>query len=162
MGIDKLRQKLRDAFPLDPIPEYIEMRSVYACDSKEATEKFMGKAWNSISAGLLKQHYDAFFYLTPEAFRYYLAGLLDAQLRGEDVGLAIDAALDQLIRSPDYDNWDDFFCSRWMGFNSNQLEIIEEICIWLADNGFFPTQDWERERISETLKILILLSEIQS
>jgi len=159
---DRLRQKLRNSFPLEPIPEHIEMRSVHASDSIEATEGFMEKAWDSISAALLKRHYDAFFYLTPEAYRYYLAGLLDAQLRGEDVGLAIDAALDQLIRSPDYESWDASFCSRWMGFNVNQLETIKEICIWLADNGFFPTQDWERERISETLKILILLSEIQS
>jgi hypothetical protein len=42
---------------------------------------FWGKPWSSVTGLQLEKHFEAIFWLTPEAFCYYLPGILSAGFR---------------------------------------------------------------------------------
>ena len=70
---------------------------------------FWGKPWSHVTGLQLEKHFEAIFWFTPEAFCYYLPGILSAGIQENKPGLIVNQSLvNMLDRSPDPTSWDDF------------------------------------------------------
>lgn len=94
---------------------------------------FEGLAWQDVTFEQVRVQADAVFWFAPEAFCYYLPGLLAAGLReGRSDTNAYDALIGMLDRSPEPDGWDDFFQPRWTLLTAAELDAVAAWVMWLA------------------------------
>ncbi len=93
---------------------------------------FDGFAWQEVTFAQAKAEADAVFWFAPEAFCYYLPGLLAAGLKERRWDSnAYDALIGMLDRSPEPGWWDDFFRPRWTLLNAAELDAVAAWVRWL-------------------------------
>lgn len=93
---------------------------------------FDGLAWRDVTFEQAQAQADAVFWFAPEAFCYYLPGLLAAGLKaGRTDTNAYDALIGMLDRSPEPDWWDDFFRPRWTLLGAAELDAVAGWVEWL-------------------------------
>jgi hypothetical protein len=125
------------------------------CEYQDAAI-FNGKDWQDISVDLLRQHSDAVYGFSPEAFCYYLPGIMTACIQGGNVRLAcVDALINSLNRSPNPDYWDDFFVKRWTLLSDDELGALQQWTLWLleVDPAYF--EEGGLDRVMDTLDLLL-------
>lgn len=108
---------------------------------------FDGLAWRDVTFALAEANADAVFWFAPEAFCYYLPGLLAAGLReGRWDTNAYDALIGMLDRSPEPDYWDDFFRPRWTLLSPAELDAVAAWvrCFAAAQPDAFHDNSFER------------------
>jgi hypothetical protein len=116
---------------------------------------FWGKPWSSVTGLELEKHFEAIFWLTPEAFCYYLPGILSAGIHENKPWLIVNHSLvNMLDRSPDPTSWDDFFLARWPQLTSKECEATQAWILWLS--SFEDGSYWEGSlsRAFDTLELL--------
>jgi hypothetical protein len=123
----------------------------------EEVMSFAGLRWEEVTFGQVERYADAVFWFAPEAFCYYLPGLLAAGLKEArwDTN-AYDALIGMLDRSPEPDYWDDFFLPRWPLLNAAELEAVAAWVRWLqlVEPDAYHENTYER-----VLKTLALVEE---
>jgi hypothetical protein len=121
---------------------------------------FDGLAWPEVTFAQAEADADAVFWFAPEAFCYYLPGLLAAGLKENRTDTnAYDALIGMLDRSPEPDWWDDFFGPRWTLLGAAELDAVAAWVRWLAAvlPDAFHANSYER-----ALATLALLKERQA
>lgn len=116
---------------------------------------FEGVRWQEIPFDQVERNADAVFWFSPEAFCYYLPGLLAAGLRDNRWDSnAYDALIHMLDRSPEPDNWDDFFRPRWTLLSDAELEAVRAWVRWFESVQPDAFHDNTYERADDTLTLL--------
>jgi hypothetical protein len=120
----------------------------------EEVMSYEGMDWQDVNFAQVEKHSDAVFWFAPEAFCYYLPGILAAGLREArwDAN-AYDSLIGMLDRSPEPDYWDDFFRPRFTLLTTAELESVGAWARWLqdVDPGAFHANTFERVQQSLTL-----------
>ncbi|MDH3660351.1 MAG: hypothetical protein OEU92_10015, partial [Alphaproteobacteria bacterium] len=94
---------------------------------------FEGLNWRDVRFDLVERAADAVFWFAPEAFCYYLPGLLAAGIKEKRTDSnAYDALIGMLERSPEPDYWDDFFRPRWTLLTVEEIDAVSAWVRWLA------------------------------
>lgn len=95
---------------------------------------FQGLDPFSITTAFLRQHYAAVYYFSPEAFCYFLPGILSAGIRESEPDLLVyDALVASLDRSPEPEWWDGWFLDRWPHLTSAECEAVQSWLLWLTE-----------------------------
>jgi hypothetical protein len=126
----------------------------------EEVMAFDGLHWQDVTFEQVQRCPDAVFWFSPEAFCYYLPGILAAGLRESSCDSnAYDSIIGMLDRSPEPEFWDDFFAPRWPLLATHEIDAVAAWLEWLKivqpDELFPNTYD----RAEETLILLRLLAE---
>ena len=136
-------------------------------DSKQLSDveydevmSFDGMDWRDVGFDQVEQNADAIFWFSPEAFCYHLPGLLASGLKENRTDSnAYDALIGMLDRSPEPDNWDDFFLPRWTLLSIEEIEAVRTWVRWFhnVEPHYFPANTYER--VDDTLILLQLMRE---
>lgn len=112
--------------------------------------------WKEVTAGQWEKNYDAIFMMSPEAYCYYLPGVMKACIEdGHSNLIVVSSVIGVLDRSPNPDWWDNFFFNRWTLFTIPEYKVIQEWIFWLMslDNNSYT--DDTLERALTTIDLLI-------
>lgn len=123
---------------------------------------FTGKHWAQLEATDWQDYSDAIYEFTPNAFLYYLPGVLIVSIDGRNPSLtAADSIVTSLDTSGDPDIWTSWFSDRFGRLTPIELQVIAD---WL---GFylFEQEEIQRSELArgvDTITMLKLLVEQQS
>ncbi|NNE82976.1 MAG: hypothetical protein HKN28_03300 [Alphaproteobacteria bacterium] len=123
--------------------EYAEVRS------------FEGLRWQDVTFDQIQQCPDAVFWFAPEAFCYYLPGIMSAGLKEKRTDTnAYDSLIGCLNRSPEPNYWDDFFLPRWPLLTAAEVDAVAAWAQWLeiVEPDAYHTNTYER--VQDTLTLL--------
>ncbi len=116
---------------------------------------FEGLDWREVDFDLVERSADAVFWFSPEAFCYYLPGLLAAGIEADRTDSnAYDALVGMLDHSPEPDYWDDFFRPRWTLLTALEIDAVAAWIDWLALKEPDVAGGDIRTRTQDTLTLL--------
>jgi len=121
----------------------------------EEVMSFDGMRWQDVTFAQIQRCADAVFWFAPEAFCYYLPGILSAGLRENRTDTnAFDSLIGCLDRSPEPDYWDDFFLPRWPLLSTAEVDAVAAWARWLeaVEPNAFHANTYER--MQDTLTLL--------
>jgi hypothetical protein len=126
-----------------------------AAHERDDVMSFRGKPWASVTGAQLERYFEAIFWLTPEAFCYYLPGIFAAGIRENKPWLIVNHSLiNMLDRSPDPDSWDDFFLARWTRLTVRECEAAQSWVLWLSSWESSSYPEIALTRAFDTLELL--------
>lgn len=116
---------------------------------------FQGLSWQNVTFAQVERYPDVVFWFSPEAFCYYLPGILVAGLRENrwDTN-AYDSLIDCLDRSPEPDYWDDFFLPRWPSLSAEEIDAVAAWVRWMTIVQPDDIHGNVYERVQDTLTLL--------
>lgn len=120
----------------------------------EEAMSYRGLRWQDLTFDHVERNADAVFWFAPEAFCYYLPGMLAAGLRENRCDTnAYDALIGMLDRSPAPEYWDDFFLPRWTLLSAAEIDAVAAWARWLeaVQPGAFHGNTYERVRTTLAL-----------
>lgn len=131
-------------------------------DSKQISDSeyaevmsFEGLKWQEVSVSLVAQAPDAVFWFSPEAFCYYLPGVLTAGLRAQRSDLLyFDSLIGCLDRSPEPDYWDDFFYPRFTLLSAKEIDAVAAWAHWMEVVEPEGYHEFTYQRVQGTLELL--------
>jgi hypothetical protein len=136
----ELIEKIENAFAHRRIPtEVVEMEDRLQIDSDvEEALWFAGRNWREITRDDWEKHNCAVFFLSNEAFAYYLPSLLSLTVRDPEhpPDLVVDSLIHLLDRTPDVSQWDLAFASRFLRFSKEEYAVLKE---WLVFASEIPS-----------------------
>ena len=147
--------RLGAAFAGRELPRLVTTSRQLSDREYDEVMSFEGMRWNEIGFEQVERCADAVFWFSPEAFCYYLPGLLAAGLKEDRRDSnAYDALCGMLDGSPDPACWDDFFRPRWTMLSREELEAVRWWVRWLEalEPDAFPANTYDR--IHDTLTLL--------
>ena len=92
----ELARRIRAAFAGAPYPGDAHLVATDR-DYDGVRDSFAGRRSGDVTAALVSYQYNALFFMTPAAFRYYLPAYLVAVLRGEAGDMACEFLLSRLV-----------------------------------------------------------------
>ncbi len=102
-------------------------------DEKASVDEICRLNWQDVTVSVWEAHSDAISLLSPEAFCYYLPGLLDASVRERQPHMiAAMTVLFMLDRTPTEELWDTHFSKRWTLLTIDELAAVEMWVEWLS------------------------------
>lgn len=150
----KLLAQLAAAFDNRSAPE--DVVSPDHPDTYEYQEALHFEAvdWRNTTCDEWQEYADSIYAFLPEAFCYFLPGILSAEIKeGRPDLLLTSALLNMLDRSPNKDTWDTFFIERWLLLAEEECQAVQQWIIWLADQKIGLDDD-ALMRAYETLEML--------
>jgi len=121
----------------------------------EEVMSFDRMGWEDVTFDQVQRDSDAVFWFAPEAFCYYLPGLLAASLRESRLDAnACDSLIGMLDRSPEPAYWDDFFEPRWTLLSAPELDAVAAWLAWFEASEPDSFHDNTYDRARETLRLL--------
>lgn len=152
---DEILLKIQSAFSERTLPSLVIPTDVPPTDIYQDADNFLGKKWDSISCEELEKNPAATSGFTPQAFCYYLPGIMSASIRERRPDLIANAALVYMLdRSNTPSSWDNFFIERWGALNCAECRAVQLWILWLADANPAEFTDSELSRSFDTLEIL--------
>jgi hypothetical protein len=160
LGTVNILRLIEEAFSHRRMPELFLVSEQLAPHEWGDVMSFWGKPWSCVTGLQLEEHFDAIFWFTPDAFRYYLPGILTAGIQENKPWLIVNHSLvNMLDRSPDLVSWDDYSIARWSQLTTRECEATQEWILWLSsfeDTSYsasslaraFDTLDLLRQRTS--------------
>ena len=120
---------LEAAFPLQ-IPYAMELTDSYG-DAIDETEPFRGQRWDQVPPGMLRKHFEAACFFSPEAMRYFLPAFIKGTLAGiNEIDLPLDYLLG-MLSSEGALIADEWRATRWKGLSKEQWHLLVEWLRWL-------------------------------
>ena len=146
-------ERIRTAFAERTVPSALT-DSMQLSDSEYAElMSFQGLRWQDVDFDQVRQSADALFWFSPEAFVYYLPGILAAGLREARTDSNAYNALIGML------DWDEFFVPRWSLLSADEIDGVAAWLDWLqsveSDEVFSGTY----HRAQDTLTLLKMLAE---
>ena len=136
-------------------PEVLVGSDQLSKDELAEVMAFSGRHWSEVTCDLLEENRDALFWFSPEAFCFYLPGVLSCGIAEDRPDLlAYDAILGMLDRSPEPAYWDDFFLARWPLLSAEECEACQSWLRWLDSAGAELRREGSVFRALETLDLL--------
>jgi hypothetical protein len=149
----RLVRQIERAFAHRDKPEVLISRSVPMADDEDALW-FAGRDWREITPQDWNDHSDAFFRFAPDAFRYYLQGILCLVAKNPDENLlAADALVNCLDRTPNPESWDQGLLDRLQGLEIDEYDAISDWIVMLPENSRCYKED-SLTRAYQTIHLL--------
>ena len=124
-------------------------------DEYQDASAFLGKNWRTLRCHDFELYPAAVSGFSPEAFCYYLPGILTSSLVEMRPDLDAGSALIYMLdRGNGPVSWDEFFIERWCSLNEEECRAVQQWVLWLAEKdpgGFISTA---LDRAFDTLEIL--------
>lgn len=134
--------------------ELYTSRGLSDCELKEL-ENFSIYDWRDMNGEQLENNYEALYWLSPQAFCFYLPGIMSASVRENEPNLiCVHSIINMLDRSPDESTWDDFFISRWTILNTKECDAVIEWIVWLTS---FEDSPFSESALSRSFDTMVLL-----
>ena len=150
-ALDLIGKAFADRAPPAAITDSLQLSDV----EYDEVMSFAGMDWREVAFDQVERNADAVFWFSPEAFCYYLPGLLAAGLKENrwDTN-AYDALIGMLDRSPEPDYWDVFFLPRWPLLSDEEIDAVRSWVRWFESvlPDAFPSNT--SERVDDTLTLL--------
>lgn len=116
--------------------------------------------WPELTGETWEKCFDAIFLFSPEAFCYYLPGLIKVSFEEREPNLiSVSSIVGMLDRSPTPEWWDDFFLARWPLLTVAECKVVQEWLLWLSSLDNSSYSDDSLERALDTVSLLIKLRE---
>lgn len=116
---------------------------------------FNDRDWQTLKCDELQRFSNAIFAFTPDAFCYFLPGILSAGVAEENPELLVyDTLINMLDRSPDIETWDSFFTPRMTLLGLKECEAVQEWVLWLSKYDVSQYHQDSMSRAYETLELL--------
>jgi hypothetical protein len=149
-------ETIQRAFAHRGLPPLVVMPEEPPSEMYDDACHFQGRTWSSLTCDELNEHQDAVFGFTPEAFCYYLPGIIAAGIRENRPHLLINASLVTMLdRSNTPNSWDDFFAMRWPSLSVQECMAVDSWLRWLAELSPPVFAAHSIDRALGTLKLLI-------
>ncbi len=146
---------IREAFATRVMPDVLFSSVQLTEDEIEEVLSFQGKHWSTVTCDQLEAYSYAIYWFSPEAFCYYLPGILSAGIKEKKSDLLVyDSIIRKLDRSPEPAYWDDFFLTRWPLLSAKECEAVQEWVLWLAPLESPACYENTFSRAFETLDLL--------
>jgi hypothetical protein len=133
----RLRREIEAAFADAPRPaddHLVRHPDATSGDDAEIAAAFRGKRWDELPIELLAHHHEAVFFLTPEAYRYFLPAYLIACVGGvRRAGNIASAVVSSL--TPPRGGVDAGFEAKLQGFTAAQRAAIRSVLALLQSEG---------------------------
>lgn len=124
-------------------------------DEYEDAGAFDDIEWKDVSDKMLNKHPAAIYGFSPEAFAYYLPGIMASAVRDNAPdSRAVDGVVAMLDRSNQAGTWDDWFVARWSLFSVDELVVVSDWLLWLASSGDAGFTDSQLTRALDTVDML--------
>ncbi len=128
-------------------------------DEYSDLDEFINIHPNDITADDLEEHYEVIFWLSSEAFIYYLPLILCTSIKAEEPNLLINhSIIGMLDRSSDPSLWDDFFIKRWSLLFNEEYEAVQEWILWISS---FENDSFFEGALSRTFDVLEVLKTVK-
>ena len=148
-------QLVRGAFAGRAPPNEITDSKQLSDSEYEEVMSFEGLHWQDVSVDLVEQAPDAVFWFSPEAFCYYLPGVLSAGIgAGRSDLLYFDTLIGCLDRSPEPDYWDDFFYPRFTLLSPQEIDAVSAWARWMELVQPEGYHEFTYQRVQGTLELL--------
>lgn len=138
MNATELHALIEKVFSKVKMPERGSIVSMNDPESLDVENSLCGKPWQSISPELIYSNRVGIFFLTPQAYRYYLPAYMLASIRDLT---ATDNVADSIIYGFTFrEKCKDFTYSRLRAFTSEELDVITEFIKFMKQeypNEFF-------------------------
>lgn len=134
MNKSALLSCIEDAFSWRQMPAKL-VTSGAEVDSEELAEanSFLGRPFQELTCKFLDAKFEFIYWITPEAFRYYLPGIMCAGIREARPELLVNFSIVRMLsRSTEEELFDDFFSGRWVGLRSKEYQACQEWLLWLS------------------------------
>jgi uncharacterized protein DUF6714 len=107
-------------------------------DELNSLERVFAEPWDQVTAEDWESLSEVVSFFSPEAFCYYLPGILSTSIKTENPNLssAISVFM-SLDRTPEFSLWDDFFQARWRLLSEAELNAVREWINWLCKSDSF-------------------------
>lgn len=150
-ALDLIDSAFTDRPPPSEVTDSLQLSDV----EYDEVMSFDGMRWRDVTFAQIEQHCDAVFWFSPEAFCYFLPGIMAAGMRENRWHTnAYDALIGMLDRSPNPDYWDDFFLPRWPRLSADQVEAVAAWASWLQAVEPEAFHSNTGERVHATLELL--------
>jgi len=130
-----VKELIEQVFPEVHPPVIEDLCEASGDEAHEETEVFEGKHWSELSPEFLHIYRDAIFWLTPEAFYYYLPAFMRASVITEDINALFVHSILQLLEPSYSDTSAAFRKKRWMLLSDEQIVVLEDWLHWLLDRA---------------------------
>jgi hypothetical protein len=132
-----LSEQIVEAFAHRQMPtEVIDPKASQFDSDVEETLWFAGRHWQDVTFEDWEAHSCAIFFLSPEAFVYYLPSLLILSMQHPTRSLlSVDAMVGWLDRSPNTSGWNDHFTDRFIRLQSEEYAVIQEWLLFLSERA---------------------------
>lgn len=151
----KLIKSIKDAFNTRPMPHLFNVPKQLATHEYQDISEIVGKHWSTLEGSFLEKNFESIFWLSPEAFCYYLPGILSASIQEDNPNLIINRSIISMLdRSSDTGLWDDFFTERWLLLSEEECSAVQQWILWLLNHEDSPFDDSSLSRAFDTLSLL--------
>lgn len=148
-------KRIENAFSKRRIPVEIITTDGLSMDEYGEAKRFTEVLAKDLKCDHLEKYYEAIYWLSPEAFCYYLPGIMLAGIRENEPNLLINYSIIRMIdRTPDPSFWDDFFLKRWPLLTQNECGAVQEWVLWLSSFDKDSFDDMSLSRAFDTLELL--------
>ena len=152
-----LLEEIESAFSDRQMPQSAVRNDAPATDEYLEAKCFSGKHWKDFSCADLDRLSGAIFGFSPEAFCFYLPGILAASIRENNPDTMMSQSIiNMLDRIAAPSSWDDFFGARWPLLSPAECAAIQNWILWLTE--FEPPifGDGPLSRAYDTLDLIAL------
>ena len=148
-------QLIRSAFAWRGRPERATNSSELTSDELQSLMAVFALDWRDTTATIWDRYSEAVSYFSPEAFCYYLPGIMLAAMEeGSANNSAASSVIWALDRSPRIDWWDEQFSLRWPLLTLIELSAVEAWIVWLSSITRSNHDDVSLGRAMDTLQLL--------
>ncbi len=147
--------KIDTAFSTRKLPDILCSReNVDEHDFKDV-EEFCSSHWSKLNCNTIEKYFDVLPLLSPDAFLYFLPGVIKAGVEEGCPNLLINQSLvSNLDRSPDPENWDSYFLARWSKLRKDECNVVEEWLLWLGVSDSCLFSECMIDRALETIALI--------
>jgi len=146
---------IKNAFSWRARPQILVGSSKLTSSELETVEIFNRLNWDQVNGDLLEKHFDVMTLISPEAFCYFLPGILKASVEEEEPDLILATNIVSMLdRTPNPDWWDEFFLARWPKLRIAECVVLQEWLFWLAEINVRSVSDDSLERALQTVELL--------
>ena len=151
----KLEDLITEAFAARPRPDPVVVVGHPETNEYLEALQFRNYDCTVTTCDLWSKFSDAIYGFCPQAFCYYLPGMLRSQLVEDRPDLLINSSVIAMLdRSDSVEYWDSFFIERWPLLTRQECLAVQEWVLWLSfkQTGIFSESSLTRAY--ETLEIL--------
>lgn len=152
-----LVKKIKEAFEWRTRPTVDELitSTELTYDEVDSVMHIGKNDWYHVTADDWETYSEAYSFLSPSAFCYYLPSMLKVTIEDNNPNLLVTSHIIQTLdRSPLIEWWDEWFYERFTLLTQAELDVLQEWVIWLSSFENNPFSDITYSRALDTLSLL--------
>lgn len=154
--MSQLAFKIFESFKWRKKPNILTGSNDLSCDEVEGVRAIGACEWSETTGDLWEKYNDVLSWLSPEAFCYYIPGVMVSSINDSEPNLiVVNNLVGMLDRTPSPDWWDDFFVERWSLLTIKECNVLRGWLIWLSSFENSSIDKNSFYRAIETVGLLI-------